>query len=798
MNLSSLKLFFEEIKEKVKERRQFFQLSFYFLTVLLVFITSNKIKQPTNTLPKAASESGNEWISPKKGVGGPVTNETSSLAKVSWYYNWYFQPLGNLWQTQNGAKFVPLFRSNPPSINWCQAVDYLSNLDYRMGVVCNNNYCQKGNYYLIGNEPFEPGQDLRPGTNDPVYDAVNCYGEIMKKIRSFDSTAKFIILGIAYPESDRLEKTLQFIQRWKTHWQTKDPAMADLPAIIKGWHLHTYSNYLDCPTSDARVANFKTAVDNQIQAVYGHQVDGEEFWVTEMGSLTSPDNPTETQKQQFSRLMECLVNAYENSPIVNRYAWFYHGCLPIPNQYCETQWQRTSLFLPNSDNTGYIISYLGQKYATLAYSASGSPTPTPTVPPCQGPAENAAESTSIYSSNEITPASGWSYGAAAKFNPSFSGKLDKVEMYVSGNGRVEVMVNDSSGVQIGEIVGKNINQTQNWATFDFSNEGMVYSGRQYSLNFRVTSGAVTFYRGNTWFWAYRVWVRRCETPTSTPTPPPSLSPTSTPTIPPSSNSCNLVGNPILDQEQNQHSISNQLTSNWGYGGKLNFSPKNLGKADRIELYASGNGEIEAKIIDANNNNLTETVRKRVSSEGWLNFDFGTEPILTPGINYEITFRAASGTVYLWRGNYWAWAYRLYLKPCINNSPNPSPTNIPFITPTPTPPTSVSPTPTQTPVNSPPIITSPSQDYLPLGYVGKQYNFYFEGYDLNVGDNLEMKVHGTFPGLSLTTCSQSTADNKKIIKCLFSGIPSTAGKYNGHVHLLDGINDITKNFYLNIQ
>jgi len=153
-------------------------------------------------------------------------------------------------------------------------------------------------------------------------------------------------------------------------------------------------------------------------------------------------------------------------------------------------------------------------------------------------------------------------------------------------------------------------------------------------------------------------------PSATPTPSPSPTPSPTPT-PPSSGSCSVVGNSVLDQEQVKNWISNQITTNWGYGGPLIFTPNNLGKADRIELYASGNGEIEAKIIDENNNNLTEIVRKKVSSKGWLSFDFTTGPILTPKVNYQITFRAVSGTVYLWRGNYWAWAYRLYLKPCIN-------------------------------------------------------------------------------------------------------------------------------------
>jgi len=177
--------------------------------------------------------------------------------------------------------------------------------------------------------------------------------------------------------------------------------------------------------------------------------------------------------------------------------------------------------------------------------------------------------------------------------------------------------------------------------------------------------------------------------------------------------CALVEPSKLDQSGGKTYTRQQIGWGWGVGNPLQFSPYTWGKLDKVELYVSGSGKIQVKVIEAGGQDLTEIVEQQVRRSGWLSFDFTQEPELKLGRNYVITFRAKWGTIYVHRGNNWAWAYKVYIKPCRGGE---IPTQIPVTSPSPTPswssPTpslipSLTPTPTPTPTSTP--SPTPNQD-----------------------------------------------------------------------------------------
>ena len=336
-------------------------LAILIFAAVIIPLTIKLVKQRILTQKKAAEVQ----ISSKKGVGGGATLEMLSELNTSWFYNWgytpgYSQKSGlNNWDSEIWKHFVPMLTT------WSS--QDTSKIDSQIGEICSKGYCNKGNYYLIGNEPDVSGQGLVPGTTDPVADAVQIQGEITQKILDKDPTAKLIILGLASPS--KTDFVANFIQKWKEKWSgTK---IANLAEVIKGWHFHTYTfyNYYGvCPTDDSLPRDFKNFVDNKMTAVFGKTIPGQEIWVTEMGSLghdNLPDPNNKTERDKYLNRMSCLIKVYEVSPVVNRYAWYYLGCGDNFHNYCKDPNSRFNLYSYSPQTNSFSITDLGQKYAIL-------------------------------------------------------------------------------------------------------------------------------------------------------------------------------------------------------------------------------------------------------------------------------------------------------------------------------------------------------------------------------------------------------------------------------------------------
>lgn len=654
-----------------RTRNKKFSISTLFIIATLIFLGllfyKSKVKKPANIFVLSGSS-----FSFKKGAAGqgPFLREQFSTGiaplKISWIYNWGTLPFWGYYfedKDWNNPEFIPHWLSRGDFCG-CRTESAKTQLRdkvaSRMNTLCSNNLCNKNRYHLIGNEPEIPGQDLCPGTTDAVQDAVNCYGIIAKTIKEKDPTAKLIMLGLG---SDNTIFARSFIQKWKTTWQ--NTSIANLTTLINGWHFHDYGPYTRCPTDDARARNLLTAINQEIQTQFGTIIPNQEIWVTEMGSLTPPDPSNQAERQKFLKLMDCLVNVYENSSIVNRYAWFFTGDK-------NHEWQLTSLFNYISDNNIQMTD-LGLRYSNLPLPPSPTPTPLPSV-------------------------------------------------------------------------------------------------------------------------------------------------------------CTSFGAPIIDSQNLSFWKSSIINDNWGYGSPLIFKPNNLGKIDKVSLYAGGSGKIEVKVVNSLGVNQTNIVQKNVSSDGWLDFDFTIENVLSPAENYTILFRDPyrSNNVRLYHGNSFSYAYKVYIKPCIGGGPTgSSPTQGPILTPTsvfpsptssiptPTPTQRPTSTPTQRPTNSPtplpptatptsstntiPVITTSS---LPAGTAGQSYSATLEGYDNNTSENLTAKYYGAPPGVSLGYCSQSISNNKKIIRCPLTGtISATAEKktYYGYMQLQDSQgNTVKKDLYIIVK
>lgn len=387
-------------------------LTFSFITIAIsvMALTFSQINKPKTTQSKASEISPTPTIpnvSRKKGVGGAPFKGALNRAydlKISWFYNWAYTPFwgsdpanwsSDVWNNPR-LEFVPMWAQKPYlnslGITSCKTAEDQQKMHNaivtRMNYICSRGYCNRnpGRYHLIGNEPdgTTPDQDGMPYSTDLPGDAATCYGTIIKAIKSKDSTAKFIILGLSKENRwDNYNFLNGFIFKWKQIWGGTD--IGNLADVITGWDLHTYylssyygNSYASCPTNDSWPRNYLSDIDGLMQSVFGKKVPNQELWISEMGSLfnlPSRNNPTERNK--FLRHMECLVNVYENSPVVTRYAWFYAGIDP--------KWEATSLYnqAPNSycvrpaDGGNYCLTDLGEKYASLPDNILASPTPQP-------------------------------------------------------------------------------------------------------------------------------------------------------------------------------------------------------------------------------------------------------------------------------------------------------------------------------------------------------------------------------------------------------------------------------------
>lgn len=635
----------------------------------MVLLSTNKAQ---NIFIRAAANNQDKLISSKKGIGGPLSinnNSTYDQLNIKWYYDWSIAGWYDF--HNNSYEYVPLFSSRFQDFNWCLTQENKNLIDSRINARI-NEWGFRGKYWLIGNEPEIEGQDLRPGTVDAVKDAVECYGYVAKAIKTRDPEAKLIMLGLA--DYSHYDFVLSFIQRWKIIWQGTE--IANLSQVIKGWHFHDYGSYDRCPTDDSKAQQLNQIINEQMGLIFNQTVPNQEFWVTEMSSICSPGsssvwcgNPipdTEENRQKYLKTMECLVNSYENSTLVTHYAWFYHGCNNTSG-YCERWWNPTALFLPSEDGQNFVMSYLGNKYKEL-------PTPILPIENCDGNSNIGNQSLSVYTKNVINYS--WGYGSPVYFEPAFKGKVDKVEMYAMGNGVLEIKILDPNGLQIGETAQVNINtSTPRWFTLDFTTEGIINPtndpNKRHTLTFRAKTGTITLYRGNSWAWAYKLWLRPCTgeaLPTNTPTPTVSVVSTPTPTPTPVG-SCTQFGTSYKDQSWNETYTAQAIATSWWFGdNELRFSPSQKGKVDKVKLFVSWttSSAVRVKITDLNHNSLTDEkviYLTGTSSGAWKEFDFATEPLINMGTNYIITFREDSGDAYVHRGSYWKWAYEEWLKPC---------------------------------------------------------------------------------------------------------------------------------------
>lgn len=317
----------------------------------------------------------------KKGIGGPATIRTLNGLKVGWFYNWHWNPAYDVnyydrWNGEIWDKFVPLFSP------W-QNMD-TSFASSAINEICSKtSYCNKGGYYLIGNEPDHPGigeQERMGGTIEEAAEiSVRRHGEIIKRILAKDPTARFIMVGFYQRDDVFIDR---YISYWKQYW-VNDSVIAVLPSIIKGWQIHNYGSYKEVPSDDSYIRGALAFIDSKMVNVFGKKVNKQEVWVTEMGTLgkyVPNPNTQPVEFEKFKERMKGLVKVYDNSDIVTRYAWFYHGCIDaivsgttMKNNCLENysyslfnklDWRLVGNAMYDKYD-GYQISSLGSLYASL-------------------------------------------------------------------------------------------------------------------------------------------------------------------------------------------------------------------------------------------------------------------------------------------------------------------------------------------------------------------------------------------------------------------------------------------------
>ena len=123
---------------------------------------------------------------------------------------------------------------------------------------------------------------------------------------------------------------------------------------------------------------------------------------------------------------------------------------------------------------------------------------------------------------------------------------------------------------------------------------------------------------------------------------------------------------------------------------------------------------------------------------------------------------------------------------------PSPTSISSSTPTPRPITKPTPTATAIP-NSKPVITTWS---LPVGRINRNYSVTIVGYDLNIDNSLGMNTTGLPTNFGVKGCTTTIVQNRKVVKCTYTGIPKKAGIFRIRTTLNDYAGGVAiKNYYL---
>jgi len=339
---------------------------------------------------KAEVVRGQGVLSSKKGVAGPVNSQRLETLKASWFFNWgpfpdpYHEDASENWTAEIWNSFVPLFYGIAAREEGGDTAfqNRLANITSKMQKICSRtDYCSnpaKG-YYLIGNEPDVKGQDRLIGSNaaDMVINAVKRQGNVAKRILQEDPDAKLIMMGwgdwhrkiddVAGTTTEDLIKG--YITQWKTQW-AGDSLIANLANVASGWHFHVYdedevstnrgSDYSVCPSGDDIPRRFLEIVNSEMRKKFGKVVMNQELWVTEMGTLWNVPYETQTaEREKFKDRMRCLVNVFENSPVVTRYAWFYAGC-DNGSAVCSARYN-----LYYSNNSVYTITDLGRLYSTL-------------------------------------------------------------------------------------------------------------------------------------------------------------------------------------------------------------------------------------------------------------------------------------------------------------------------------------------------------------------------------------------------------------------------------------------------
>lgn len=154
---------------------------------------------------------------------------------------------------------------------------------------------------------------------------------------------------------------------------------------------------------------------------------------------------------------------------------------------------------------------------------------------------------------------------------------------------------------------------------------------------------------------------RAPIPTTgtTSAPFPTTRPTSS--LPTTSPSCSLTS--VLDQAGGATYTAQRLTNAWGIGLPITYIPTKNGKLDKVDLFVSGAGIVQVRAYGQNVS--TEVLSKNINTNAgqWFTFDFTNEISVAKNQQYTITFRTASGTINVHRGNNWDWARRIYIKPC---------------------------------------------------------------------------------------------------------------------------------------
>jgi len=205
-------------------------------------------------------------------------------------------------------------------------------------------------------------------------------------------------------------------------------------------------------------------------------------------------------------------------------------------------------------------------------------------------------------------------------------------------------------------------------------------------------------------------------PANTPTPPSTITTSpSPPVISPPASRCDWFGDTQVDARSASNLEVKQrqpLFTSWWHGDSaLEFTPRQTGKLDKIELFVSGQGTIQVGIAtnkEMVENTLLVTLEKEVSlPQGRFlrfNFPWKEEPLVESGRNYVITFRAVDeeDNLFIGRDFSWQWIYSTWVRPCRTGkrpTNTPTPSQAPTFTPTPTSAPTSMPTNTPTPTST---------------------------------------------------------------------------------------------------